>query len=84
MILWGHSLKLIEKTLVICLAAIGPNVALGNPEVAFNNLLASVQNPPKKPVVWRAATDLVPKQSYSIAQPESYFMDSCENPSHSS
>ena len=81
MILWGHSLKLIEKTLVICLAAIGPNVALGNPEVAFNNLLASVQNPPTKPVVWRAAADLVPKQSFSIAQPESYFMDSCENPS---
>lgn len=74
-------MKLIVKSLVILLAVIGPIVAFSSPESAFLNLLKSVQSPPKKPVVWRSATDLVPKQSFSIAQPESYFKDSCDNPS---
>lgn len=74
-------MKLIAKSLVILSAAIGPIVAFSGPESTFLNLLKGVQSPPKKPVVWRSATDLVPKQSFSIAQPESYFKDSCANPS---
>lgn len=74
-------MKLITSSLSIFLAVVGPSVAVSNPESVFNNLLDSVQSPPKKPVVWRSATDLVPKQSFSIAQPEAYFKDSCENPS---
>ena len=74
-------MKLIAKSFVTCLAVILTTGAFSAPATVFSNLLEFVRNPPNKPVVWRSATDLVLKQSFSIAQPESYFKDSCANPS---
>ena len=74
-------MKIITKIIVTLFAVIVPSVCVSNPERVFNNLLEFVKNPANKPVVWRSATDLVLKDSFSIAQPESYFKDSCENPS---
>ncbi len=74
-------IKKIAKSVGIWSIIIGPCVAFGSPGAVFNNLLESIKSPPKKPIIWRSATDLVPRQSFSIAQPESYFKDACENPS---
>lgn len=71
----------IAKGVVILFAVTCSISAFSSPESTFIRLLKSVQSPPKKPVVWHSATDIVPKQSFSISQPEPYFKESCANPS---
>lgn len=55
-------------------------LAIADSQSMFNKLKAFIENP-RKPITWNSASQLTPRSSFSIAQPEEFFRESCSDPS---